>query len=187
MVERRRRSKEEEHTYLGKSKSAFSPLSDNGVFVFLWDLDISKAKLDIVSSPRDRGLALGVMQKYVPLKEKLSTVFAVFLAKCSRVGETVQRILNDRPLNCLALKPVKVPIYIIYKLSGDVVSVYGDEMVRLEHLAFVIVSAKLENNCPNESQISQPNTSLGGCISAVTNLELGKFYFLPPDKLREQT
>ncbi|KAF5937266.1 hypothetical protein HYC85_024772 [Camellia sinensis] len=27
---------------------------------------------------------------------------------------------------------------------------HGDEMVRLEHLAFVIVSAKLENNCPNE-------------------------------------
>ncbi|GMP99460.1 hypothetical protein CsSME_00046921 [Camellia sinensis var. sinensis] len=66
------------------------------------------------------------------------------------VGETVQRILNDRPLNSLALKPVKVPIYIIYKLSGDVASVYGDEMVRLEHLAFVIVSTKLENNCPNE-------------------------------------
>ncbi|KAL7198593.1 hypothetical protein ACSBR2_020980 [Camellia fascicularis] len=25
-----------------------------------------------------------------------------------------------------------------------------DEMVRLEHLAFVILSVKLENNCPNE-------------------------------------
>ncbi|CAL5357717.1 hypothetical protein CsSME_00047433 [Camellia sinensis var. sinensis] len=223
--------------------------------VFLWDLDISKAKLDIVSSPRDRGLALGEMQKYVPLKEDckvqltlelrrargyhvLDTLFVeawkcvkfeelvnlensklsefVHTFKCglfflaelkisalqrfqeavtfplscgvfghfadevievvqiadherrmrdhrfinlkhilfglslSRVGETVRRILNDRPLNCLALKPVKVPIYIIYKLSGDVASVYGDEMVRLEHLAFVIVSAKLENNCPNE-------------------------------------
>ncbi|KAF5936776.1 hypothetical protein HYC85_024282 [Camellia sinensis] len=218
--------------------------------VFLWDLDISKAKLDIVSSPRDRGLALGEMQKYVPLKEdckvqltlelrrsrgyhvldtlfveawkcvkfeelvnlensklsefvhtfkcglfflaelKISAEAVTFPLSCgvfghfadevievvqivdherrmrdhrfinlkhilfglslSRVGETVQRILNDRPLNCLALKPVKVPIYIIYKLSGDVASVYGDEMVRLEHLAFVIVSAKLENNCPNE-------------------------------------
>ncbi|XP_028080821.1 uncharacterized protein LOC114282377 isoform X3 [Camellia sinensis] len=212
-------------------------------------------KLDIVSSPRDRGLALGEMQKYVPLKEDckvqltlelrrargyhvLDTLFVeawkcvkfeelvnlensklsefVHTFKCglfflaelkisalqrfqeavtfplscgvfgrfadevievvqiadherrmrdhrfinlkhilfglslSRVGETVRRILNDRPLNCLALKPVKVPIYIIYKLSGDVASVYGDEMVRLEHLAFVIVSAKLENNCPNE-------------------------------------
>ncbi|KAF5936773.1 hypothetical protein HYC85_024279 [Camellia sinensis] len=74
----------------------------------------------------------------------------LFGLSLSRVGETVQRILNDRPLNCLALKLVKVPIYIIYKLSGDVKSVYGDEMVRLEHLAFVIVSAKLENNCPNE-------------------------------------
>ncbi|GMQ00278.1 hypothetical protein CsSME_00047433 [Camellia sinensis var. sinensis] len=218
--------------------------------VFLWDLDISKAKLDIVSSPRDRGLALGEMQKYVPLKEdckvqltlelrrargyhvldtlfveawkcvkfeelvnlensklsefvhtfkcglfflaelKISAEAVTFPLSCgvfghfadevievvqiadherrmrdhrfinlkhilfglslSRVGETVRRILNDRPLNCLALKPVKVPIYIIYKLSGDVASVYGDEMVRLEHLAFVIVSAKLENNCPNE-------------------------------------
>ncbi|KAF5937263.1 hypothetical protein HYC85_024769 [Camellia sinensis] len=181
-------------------------------------------KLDIVSSPRDRGLALGEMQKYVPLKEDckvqltlelrrargyhvLDTLFVeawkcvkfeelrfqeavtfplscgvfgrfadevievvqiadherrmrdhrfinlkhiLFGLSLSRVGETVQRILNDRPLNCLALKPVKVPIYIIYKLSGDVASVYGDEMVRLEHLAFVIVSAKLENNCPNE-------------------------------------
>ncbi|XP_028080820.1 uncharacterized protein LOC114282377 isoform X2 [Camellia sinensis] len=218
--------------------------------VFLWDLDISKAELDIVSSPRDRGLALGEMQKYVPLKEdckvqltlelrrargyhvldtlfveawkcvkfeelvnlensklsefvhtfkcglfflaelKISAEAVTFPLSCgvfgrfadevievvqiadherrmrdhrfinlkhilfglslSRVGETVRRILNDRPLNCLALKPVKVPIYIIYKLSGDVASVYGDEMVRLEHLAFVIVSAKLENNCPNE-------------------------------------
>ncbi|XP_028080826.1 uncharacterized protein LOC114282377 isoform X6 [Camellia sinensis] len=147
-------------------------------------------KLDIVSSPRDRGLALGEMQKYVPLKLQRFQEAVTFPLSCgvfgrfadevievvqiadherrmrdhrfinlkhilfglslSRVGETVRRILNDRPLNCLALKPVKVPIYIIYKLSGDVASVYGDEMVRLEHLAFVIVSAKLENNCPNE-------------------------------------
>ncbi|GMP99455.1 hypothetical protein CsSME_00046921 [Camellia sinensis var. sinensis] len=223
--------------------------------VFLWDFDLSEAKLDIVSSPRDRSLALAEMQKYVPLKEdckmqltlelrrarghhvidtlfveawkcvkfeelvnlensellgfvrsfkgalfslaelKISVlqrfqeavtfplscgVFGLFADEVieviqtadherrmqdhrfinlkhilfglslSRVGETVQRILNDRPLNSLALKPVKVPIYIIYKLSGDVASVYGDEMVRLEHLAFVIVSTKLENNCPNE-------------------------------------
>ncbi|KAI7991971.1 hypothetical protein LOK49_LG12G00433 [Camellia lanceoleosa] len=223
--------------------------------VFLWDFDLSEAKLDIVSSPRDRSLASAEMHKYVPLKEdckmqltlelrrarghhvldtlfveawkcvkfeelvnlenyelfcfvrsfkgalfslaeiKLSVlqrfqeavtfplscgVFGLFADEVieviqtadherrmrdhrfinlkhilfglslSRVGETVQRILNDRPLNSLALKPVKVPIYIIYKLSGDVASVYGDEMVRLEHLAFVIVSTKLENNCPNE-------------------------------------
>ncbi|GMP99454.1 hypothetical protein CsSME_00046921 [Camellia sinensis var. sinensis] len=185
--------------------------------VFLWDFDLSEAKLDIVSSPRDRSLALAEMQKYVPLKEDckmqltlelrrarghhvIDTLFVeawkcvkfeelvnlensellgfvrsfkgalfslaelkisvdhrfinlkhiLFGLSLSRVGETVQRILNDRPLNSLALKPVKVPIYIIYKLSGDVASVYGDEMVRLEHLAFVIVSTKLENNCPNE-------------------------------------
>ncbi|GMP99470.1 hypothetical protein CsSME_00046924 [Camellia sinensis var. sinensis] len=31
--------------------------------VFLWDFDLSKAKLDIVSSLRDRSLALGEMQK----------------------------------------------------------------------------------------------------------------------------
>ncbi|XP_028075926.1 uncharacterized protein LOC114278120 isoform X6 [Camellia sinensis] len=37
--------------------------------VFLWDFDLSEAKLDIVSSPRDRSLALAEMQKYVPLKE----------------------------------------------------------------------------------------------------------------------
>ncbi|GMP99459.1 hypothetical protein CsSME_00046921 [Camellia sinensis var. sinensis] len=224
--------------------------------VFLWDFDLSEAKLDIVSSPRDRSLALAEMQKYVPLKEDckmqltlelrrarghhvIDTLFVeawkcvkfeelvnlensellgfvrsfkgalfslaelkislqrfqeavtfplscgvfglfadevieviqtadherrmqdhrfinlkhiLFGLSLSRVGETVQRILNDRPLNSLALKPVKVPIYIIYKLSGDVASVYGDEMVRLEHLAFVIVSTKLENNCPNEQE-----------------------------------
>ncbi|CAL5436684.1 unnamed protein product [Camellia sinensis] len=80
----------------------------------------------------------------------------LFGLSLSRVGETVQRILSDRSLNCLSLKPVKVPIYIIYKLLGDVACVCGmisllplysprDEMVRLEHLAFVILSVKLEN------------------------------------------
>ncbi|KAI7991969.1 hypothetical protein LOK49_LG12G00431 [Camellia lanceoleosa] len=71
--------------------------------VFLWDFDLSKAKLDIVSSLRDRSLALGQMQK--------------------------KSILEDCKM----------------QLTLELRRARGDEMVRLEHLAFVILSVKLEN------------------------------------------
>ncbi|THF99454.1 hypothetical protein TEA_018265 [Camellia sinensis var. sinensis] len=109
----------------GMDVKAFSILREHDVGemqqVFLWDLDISKAKLDIVSSSRDRGLALGEMQKYVPLKNIYPCPYYAFLE--NGLGIASQLSSLDE---------------------------LGDEMVRLEHLAFVIVSAKLENNCPNE-------------------------------------
>jgi len=78
--------------------------------------------------------------RYIGLKH------IVFGLSLSRVGEAVQKILNDRGLNKLTEKPPKMPVYFIYMLSREAANSLGENVVQLEHLALAIIYVKLEND-----------------------------------------
>lgn len=78
--------------------------------------------------------------RYISLKH------IVFGLSLSRVGEAVQKILNDRGLNKLTEKPPKMPVYFIYMLSREAANSLGENVVQLEHLALAIIYVKQEND-----------------------------------------
>ncbi|KAI8556315.1 hypothetical protein RHMOL_Rhmol05G0243200 [Rhododendron molle] len=75
----------------------------------------------------------------------ISLKHIMFGLSLSRVGEAVQKILNDRGLNEFTEKPPKMPIYFIYMLSSEAARSLGEDVVQLEHLALAIIYVKLEN------------------------------------------
>ncbi|KAG5549895.1 hypothetical protein RHGRI_015011 [Rhododendron griersonianum] len=76
----------------------------------------------------------------------ISLKHIMFGLSLSRVGEAVQKILNDRGLNKFTEKPPKMPIYFIYMLSSEAARSLGEDVVQLEHLALAIIYVKQEND-----------------------------------------
>ncbi|XP_028118188.1 uncharacterized protein LOC114315781 [Camellia sinensis] len=76
----------------------------------------------------------------------ISVKHILFGLSLSRVGECVERILNDRGLNCLGGFPSKLSSFSIYKLSRDAATILGDKDVGLEHLVLAIFFGKQESN-----------------------------------------
>lgn len=77
----------------------------------------------------------------------------LFGLSLSRVGETVQRILDDRGLKCYYLgkhPEVQVPLYKIYNSSAKAARENGEEVVRLEHFALVVIAWKLQKDPPSK-------------------------------------
>ncbi|KAF7148216.1 hypothetical protein RHSIM_Rhsim03G0258300 [Rhododendron simsii] len=66
--------------------------------------------------------------------------------------ETVQRILDDRGLKCYLGKhlEVQVPSYKFYNLSAKAARENGEEVVRLEHFALVVIAWKLQKDRPSK-------------------------------------
>lgn len=61
----------------------------------------------------------------------ISLKHIMFGLSLSRVGEAVQKILNDRGLNKFTEKPPKMPIYFIYMLSSEAARSLGNFSVFL--------------------------------------------------------
>ncbi|CAL5427215.1 unnamed protein product [Camellia sinensis] len=80
----------------------------------------------------------------------ISVKHILFGLSLSSVGECVERILNDRGLNCLGGFPLKLSSFSIYKLSRDAATVLGnwicDKDVGLEHLVLAIFFGKQESD-----------------------------------------
>lgn len=55
----------------------------------------------------------------------ISVKHILFGLSLSSVGECVERILNDRGLNCLGGFPLKLSSFSIYKLSRDAATTLG--------------------------------------------------------------
>ncbi|XP_058214108.1 uncharacterized protein LOC131325720 isoform X2 [Rhododendron vialii] len=76
----------------------------------------------------------------------ISLKHIMFGLSLSRVGEAVQKILNDRGLNKFTEKSPKMPVYFIYMLSSEAARSLGEDVVQLEHLALAIIYVKQEND-----------------------------------------
>lgn len=103
----------------------------------------------------------------------------LFGLSLSRVGETVQSILDldDRGLKCYLGKhpEVQVPLYKIYDSSAKAARENGEEVVRLEHFALVVIAWKLQKDPPSkmamDAKTSPANVGIIGDAELLEALE----------------